>query len=129
MAGPKDVNAGNQNKFVSGNDVVSPNRSTASEDSADAGTTGAGGDATVGNVGSRPGPLSGHGFLSKSERPYAGDVEGRFEDRADDTADAYLRHRAAQDEEATVNDRANKYNNHGNVGWAGNYNIDWKVER
>lgn len=127
---PQDVNAGTQNKFVSANDVVNPNQSDASETSADSMTGGAASYSAVpGQVGSRPGPETGHGFLSKSERPYHGAWQGRFEDRPDDQADSYIRKQATNDEQSTVAKRNQRYDQHGNVGWAGNYAVNWEAER
>lgn len=130
MPSPQNVNAGNQDKFIPASDTVNPNYSKSAEKAADSQVFGSASyTAQPGSVGSRPGPLSGHGFLSAAERPYAGALEGRFEDRPDDDIDSYTRKLQQVDEQSTISKRQKRYNNYGDVGWAGSYGIDWKVER
>src|SRR5260221_1332388 len=126
----KDYGADGENSFADGSiKDVKPNEGPAEERSADSKVVGAkSGAGTAGDVGNRM-MEKGPGFLSKAERPYHGSVEGRFEDRQDDEADTFLQDQASKDEDKTVETRSERYANHGNVGFAGNYPVDWKAER
>lgn len=67
-------------------------------------------------------------FLPTSDRPYHGDWKGRLETRPDDMADSRLRREAEAKEAQTIKDRDSIYSQHGNVGYAGNYQVNWESE-
>ena len=73
--------------------------------------------------------LGGAGFLSKSERPYAGSIEGRIEDSARDARDHALKENGTAREARFISEAEGVYDQHGDVGKSGSYRLDWKVER
>jgi hypothetical protein len=129
---PQDVNAGTQNQFVAKGDAqtTNPNVGAAGaqgEDKADASVLGARGTDThvSGDIGQRI-LEPGHAW---PERPFAGSYKGRLETRLEDEADNFLRKQATEDEKMTLEAKEKRYNQHGNVGFAGNYPVGWEVER
>ncbi len=69
------------------------------------------------------------GFLSKAERPYAGDLKGRIEDAKRDPVDLAFNKAAEAEEDRVVAANKAKYSQHGNVGFSGNYEVEPLVER
>lgn len=86
---------------------------------------------TAGGVGDRPILPGGSAPVKQSvlDRPYHGAWLGRIETRRDDPADGAQIARAVKEEGLLLNSRADQYANHGNVGFSGNYPIDWEVEK
>lgn len=130
-----DKGADGDNKFIAAQGRNSVNAyTTEAENSANSATADAGGRPLApGSVGNRPvlpGGSQGAGDApSPLERPYHGAWRGRFESRAEDTADGGQLARAAAEETKLIDSRADQYKNHGNVGYSGNYPVDWEVER
>ena len=71
----------------------------------------------------------GAGFLPKSERPYAGDVQGRIEDSKRDESDEALRSKGAAIENKRIAEGQEWASQHGNVGYSGSFEVDPLVER
>jgi hypothetical protein len=136
MPAKTDRGVDGDNKYIAaqGRNAINSYSAVGGEDGADAAVIGSQGRPLApGSVGNRPvlpgGSQGARDAGSVLSRPYHGDWRGRLENRAEDPADGAQLAKAQVEEGKLIASRADQYANHGNIGFSGNYPIDWEVER